>query len=191
LFAGFPATTTGSDFSGSCINGYDSSSSHCGPAVSSAGRTRDLPVSARRASAHARVFDHAGSNGCSRSRPRPYCLPRCRARRHPVLPSFRGSVAGLCMPLPTLHRHPLGCQCTARGRCGSLIFHRSGLTPPALRRLLRRTDNLGENSCCLIREGCPLQTVASVEMFPLPRLLKCHGRIAKTDRMLRGPYPTT
>ena len=34
LFVGFSATTTESDFSGSCIIGYDSSSSRCGPAVS-------------------------------------------------------------------------------------------------------------------------------------------------------------
>ena len=34
LFAGFPATTTGSDFSGPCITAYHSSSLRCGPAVS-------------------------------------------------------------------------------------------------------------------------------------------------------------
>src|SRR6266487_3752297 len=34
LFIGFPATTTGSDFSGSCIAGYDSSSSRRGPTES-------------------------------------------------------------------------------------------------------------------------------------------------------------
>src|ERR1019366_6454385 len=34
LFVGFAATTTESDFSGSFITGYDSSSSQCGPAVS-------------------------------------------------------------------------------------------------------------------------------------------------------------
>jgi len=32
----------------------------------SAGRTRDLPVPVQRASTHARVFDHAGPDGCSR-----------------------------------------------------------------------------------------------------------------------------
>src|SRR5208282_3191242 len=31
LFVGFVATTTESDFSGSCIIGFDSSSSRCGP----------------------------------------------------------------------------------------------------------------------------------------------------------------
>ena len=43
---------------------------------------------------------------------------------------FRGSMAGLCTPLPTLRRHPHGCLRTARGRRGSLLPHRSGLPPP-------------------------------------------------------------
>lgn len=43
---------------------------------------------------------------------------------------FRSSMAGLCTPLPTLRRHPHGCLRTARGRCGSLLLHRSGLPPP-------------------------------------------------------------
>src|SRR6266542_3710206 len=76
LFIGFPATTTGSDFSGSCIAGHDSSSSRRGPTESSAGQTRDLPVPVQRASAHARVFDHAESVGRSRYRTFPCCLPR-------------------------------------------------------------------------------------------------------------------
>ena len=40
---------------------------------------------------------------------------------------FRGSMAGLCPPLPTLRRRPCGRQRTARGRCGSLLLHRVGL----------------------------------------------------------------
>jgi len=39
-------------------------------------------------------------------------------------------MAGLHVPLPTLRRHPRGCLRTARGRCGSLFLHRSGLAPP-------------------------------------------------------------
>ena len=38
--------------------------------------------------------------------------------------SFRGSMAGLCAPLPTLRRYPRGRRRTARGRCGSLLLHR-------------------------------------------------------------------
>ena len=53
-----------------------------------------------------------------------------KQRRHPGLRGFRGSMAGLCPPLPTLRRRPYGRQRTARGRCGSLLLHRSGLAPP-------------------------------------------------------------
>ena len=42
---------------------------------------------------------------------------------------FRGSMAGLCAPLPTLRRRPRGRPRTARGRCGSLLLHRVGLAP--------------------------------------------------------------
>src|SRR4029077_16237028 len=41
-------------------------------------------------------------------------------------------MAGLYVPLPTLRRHPRGCLRTARGRCGSLFLHRSGLAPYSL-----------------------------------------------------------
>src|SRR5215213_9752433 len=39
-------------------------------------------------------------------------------------------MAGLRDPLPTLRLHPRGRRRTARGRCGSLLLHRSGLAPP-------------------------------------------------------------
>src|SRR5215831_762991 len=39
-------------------------------------------------------------------------------------------MAGLYAPLPTLRRHPRGGLRTARGRCGSLLLHRSGPAPP-------------------------------------------------------------
>jgi hypothetical protein len=45
---------------------------------------------------------------------------------------IRGSLAGLCAPLPSLRRHPHGCPRTAWGRCGTLLLHRSGLAPPTL-----------------------------------------------------------
>ena len=55
-------------------------------------------------------------------------------------------MAGLYAPLPTLRRHPRGRPRTARGRCGSLLLHRSGLSPPtpcrspgALTRVAART----------------------------------------------------
>ena len=47
------------------------------------GRSRDLPVPAQEASAHARVSDHAGSSGRSRERALTCCLPPIARRRHP------------------------------------------------------------------------------------------------------------
>jgi len=66
LFVGFPATMAESDFSRPCIIGYGSSPSRCGPAAVAERSSRDLPVPAQGASAHARVSDHAGSSGRSR-----------------------------------------------------------------------------------------------------------------------------
>src|SRR6266404_6741050 len=72
LFVGFTATMAGSDFSRPYISGDGSSPSRCGPtSLCVVGRTRDLPVPEQRASAHARVSDHAGPSGHSRSRARP------------------------------------------------------------------------------------------------------------------------
>src|SRR5437016_7619041 len=39
-------------------------------------------------------------------------------------------MAGLYAPLPTLRRRPRERLRTARGRCGLLLLHRSGLAPP-------------------------------------------------------------
>ena len=56
LFTDFPATKAKSDFPRPCVIGYGSSPSRCG--LSRAiGRSRDLPVPAQEASAHARFFD--------------------------------------------------------------------------------------------------------------------------------------
>src|SRR6266550_3128510 len=93
------------------------------------GRSRDLPVPAQGASAHARFFDHAGSFGPCDGASETCCLPHSKRRRHPGI-GFRGSMAGLCPPLPTIRRRPRGRQRTARGRCRSLLLHRSGLAPP-------------------------------------------------------------
>ena len=42
---------------------------------------------------------------------------------------FRGSMAGLCAPPSTLRPGPRGQLRMTRGRCGSLLLHRKGLTP--------------------------------------------------------------
>jgi len=64
LFIGFIATMPESDFSGSCISGFGSSPSRCGPFGhnSAYGRYRDLPVPAQGASVYARVQDHAAGS---------------------------------------------------------------------------------------------------------------------------------
>src|SRR5499427_9830160 len=93
------------------------------------------------ASAHARFFDHAGPPGHSRCRAHACCLPPFVRRRHPEPVAFRGSMAGLCTPLPALRGRPRGRLRTARGRCGSLLLHRGGLSPPTPCRFHRRTQN--------------------------------------------------
>jgi hypothetical protein len=74
-------------------------------------------------------------------RARTCCLPPFQQRRHPGSRVFRGSMAGLCTPLPTLRPSPRGHRRTARGRCGSLLLHRSGLSPPTPCRFHRRTES--------------------------------------------------
>src|SRR5271155_2605909 len=49
----------------------------------------------------------------------------------PGIRPFRGSMASLRDPLPTLRLAPHGTRRTARGRCDSLGLHRGGLAPPA------------------------------------------------------------
>src|SRR6266851_1402214 len=127
LFVGFTATTTGSDSPPPFIIGFGSSPSRCGPL--GGGRTWGLPVPVQGASAHARVSDHAEGPRRSRYRARSCCLPLFVKRRLLGAWIFRGSMAGLCAPLPTLHCRPCGRQRTARGRCGSLLLHRNGLAP--------------------------------------------------------------
>ena len=130
LFTSFAATMAESDFPRPYVIGYGSSPSRCRPArLVATGQTWDLPVPAQRASTHARFFDHAGPSGRSRSRARPCRLPLSQRRRHPGYESLRGSMAGLCAPLPTLRCRPHGQPRTARGRCGSLLRHRVGLAP--------------------------------------------------------------
>jgi hypothetical protein len=133
----------GSDFSCPFIAGYGSSPSRRDPAtLARPGWARDLPVPAQGASAQARVSDHAGLPERSRWRTRSCCLPLWVQRRRPGLFSFRGSMAGLRPPLPTLRRRPRGHRRTARGRCGSLLLHRIGLSPTTPRRSPGARDSL-------------------------------------------------
>ena len=126
-FVGLAATMAGSDFSCPFIAGYGSSPSRRDPAtLARPGWARDLPVPAQGASAHARVSDHAGLPERSRWRARSCCLPLWVQRRRPGLFSFRGSMAGLRPPLPTLRRRPPGAltRVAARTRAPSPIRDR-------------------------------------------------------------------
>ena len=130
LFAGFIARMAESDFSGPFIIGYGSSPSRCGPARYRGWSELEIsrfpckeracmpgsPTTPGRPSACAGALETS-------------CLPLHRQRRHPEPVFYRGSMAGLHVPLPTLRRHPRGCPRTARGRCGSLFLHRRGLAP--------------------------------------------------------------
>jgi hypothetical protein len=99
LFVGFTATMAESDFPCPCVIGDGSSPSRCGPAHPlETGQTRDLPVPAQRASAHARVFDHAGLSGHSRSRARPCRLPSSQRRRHPGKNLFEAQWLAYALP---------------------------------------------------------------------------------------------
>ena len=93
------------------------------------GQTRDLPVPVQGACAHARFCDHAGSGGCSRLRARQYCLPQSGQCRHPVRKSYRGSMAGLCVPLSTLRHVPRDTPRMTRGQHDSLHLCCLGLSP--------------------------------------------------------------
>ncbi len=130
LFAGFTATMPRSDLSPSFIGGYGSSPSRRGPTDhegcrptgrSPGSRTRNVhtcqglrPRRARQALAMTRLSVS----------PSDYSTPSA-----PGICSFRGSMAGLCAHLPTLRPCPHGQTRTARGRCGSLLLHRDGLSP--------------------------------------------------------------
>jgi hypothetical protein len=133
-FAGFAATMARSDFPRSCIIGFGILAFPMRTGACANGRTWDLPVPVRGACAHARVCDRAEPSGCSRWRIRSSCLPLRSKRQRLGVCFFRGSMAGLCVPLPTLRLCPYGQRRTARGRCGSLLLHRSGLAPPTPRR---------------------------------------------------------
>jgi len=124
----------GSDFSCSCIIGYGSSPSRCGPPTHVSGQARDLPVPEQRASVHARVFDHTELRALAKTRPAvlPSTLSTVSALSGVF--TYGGSIPGLHSPRPTLRPQPHGWTRTAWGQCGSLFLHCSGLSPPTLRR---------------------------------------------------------
>ena len=66
-----------------------------------------------------------------------------RRHRHPGLNSLRLSIPRLYAPLSTLRRYPRGYLRMTRGRSGSLVLHRNGLSPSTSCRPSRRTRGDG------------------------------------------------
>jgi len=93
------------------------------------GQTRDLPVPVQGACTHARVSDHAESPKHLRERTWSCCLLLSEQHQHPGLDSYRGSMAGLCVPLSTLHAVPHDTPCMTRGQYESLLLYCLGLSP--------------------------------------------------------------
>jgi len=131
LFADFPATMAGSDFSGPCITGFGLPAFPMRTAPRGAAEPEISRFPCRKCRRRARVSDHAGPTGHWRWRAPPCCLPLHRKRRHPGLIPLRGSIPGPSPPLSTLRPGPRGPTRMTRGRCGSLYLHRTGLAPAA------------------------------------------------------------
>src|SRR5450631_4185973 len=83
------------------------------PATTGGGSDGDLPVPVQKASAHARVYDDAGSAWVLRYRHPLCCLLWDGKHQHPEL-VLRRSIPRLRL---------------TQGRCGSLLLHRDGLPP--------------------------------------------------------------
>ena len=129
LFVGFPATMAESDFPVPFIIGYGSSPSQCGPAgtrpLARPGTSRFPPKELR----HMPGSSTPPGQPSARDNALGCVAFRFRNRVGTRKFGFRGSMAGLRPPLPTLRRRPYGRHRTARGRCGSLLLHRVGLSP--------------------------------------------------------------
>ena len=130
LFGGFFATMAESDFSCPCITGFGSSPSRCGPgAASHLWSVMNLPVPTQGASAMPGSPTALGLTGARDSAP--VVLPS--AKRTASAPRIRpiSRLNGWPMRSPA-DASPASSRClrTARGRCGLLLLHRSGLPPP-------------------------------------------------------------
>jgi hypothetical protein len=82
-----------------------------------------------RARMHARVSDLAESSGRLRFRAHRCCLPQLRnCVGTLIFRTFRGSMAGLHVPLSTLHMQPCDCPRMTRSQVGSLLLTCATLT---------------------------------------------------------------
>ena len=147
LFGGLPGTTGPSDFPCPCIIGVCPWTSRCGPRHHLPGAAKGSPgfrtgcVRACSGSLTAR------GPGASRDIDAPGVAFRISLlRRHPGVSVFRGSMAGLHVPLSTLPHLLADGRGMTRGRCGSLNLQRVKLsftTTCRRDRRFRRSRNHG------------------------------------------------
>jgi hypothetical protein len=130
-FAGFIATTAGSDFSHPCIIGFGPPAFPMRAARYSGRSGERSPGSRTRSFCACRGLRPRGVQTRARNNAPVHVAFRvARPRRHPVVTVCRGSMAGLHPPLSTLRRGPRGPLRMTRGRCDLLGLHRRGLPPP-------------------------------------------------------------
>ncbi len=100
---------------------------------------------------------------------RPMLPSGCVTPSAPGISFFRGSMASLHDPLPTLRPAPRGARRTARGRCDSLRLHRRGLAPPTPCRspgALRISGQSGNITLPLGRLPAPPVAASIRQCFP-------------------------
>ena len=137
LFGTFFGTTRLSDFPGSFISGVCPRTSRC--AVHPPPGCQQKPGISRFSCevfpCMHRVLDAVGSPPISRYRWVECGLPHRATASAPQSKYFRRSIPGLHVPLLTLRNPPHGWPRIARGRCGSLLLHRTTLPFATPRRL--------------------------------------------------------
>ena len=137
----------------------------------------------------ARFSDHAGLAKCSRWRAWTCCLPLHRQCRHPESVFYRGSMAGLHVPLPTLRRHPRGCLRTAWGRCGCRV------EVPVTQHLPHRSHRAAFPQWALV-EGQTRSRVRSLAAH-IPPIRRLAASVTRNTRLgvrnvrRRLPFPST
>ena len=115
LFVGLDATLGSSDFSGSFITGYGSSPSRCGPLIPVVGPEISRFPSKECAHMPGSLTTRSRPSTCDNALGRVAFRHRDSVGASELTHTFRGSMAGLCVPLPTLRPYPREHRRTAWG----------------------------------------------------------------------------
>jgi hypothetical protein len=129
LFVGFFATIAGSDFSCPCIIGYGSSPLRCGPVAATHWSDARSPSSRTRSLRTCRVLRPRRAKRIlvmTRSPMLPSALSNASAPRTFLISRLDG---GLVRTPADASPVPSRMLTHGSGRCGSLLLHRSGLSP--------------------------------------------------------------